>query len=124
MLRTLHFEQRTTSLVGVVVRRNADYKKEDHLLSKMRKVLELKLVLGRNYRSWSSKVVIVRSRVHSVDDAVDSVENIAIMYEPVKIRKKYLRILILSSLDNLINSFAMFLMISYNAKKKIEIRLC
>jgi hypothetical protein len=90
----------------------------------MRKVLELKLVLGRNYRSWSSKVVIVRSRVHSLDDVVDSVENMATTYEPVKIRKKYLRILILSSLDNLINSFAVFLMISYNAKKKMEIRLC
>jgi hypothetical protein len=68
--------------------------------------------------------VIVRSRVHSLDDVVDSVENMATTYEPVKIRKKYLRILILSSLDNLINSFAVFLMISYNAKKKMEIRLC
>jgi hypothetical protein len=67
--------------------------------------------------------VIVWSRVHSVDDAIDSIENIATMYEPVKIRKKYLRILILSSLDNLINSFTVFLMISYNAKKKMEIRL-
>jgi hypothetical protein len=67
--------------------------------------------------------VIVRSRVHSLDDAVDSVENMATTYEPVKIGKKYLRILILSSLDNLINSFVVFLIISYNAKKKNPTRL-
>jgi len=67
--------------------------------------------------------VIVRSRVHSLDDAVDSIENMATMYEPVKIGKKYLRILILSSLDNLIDSFVMFLIILYDAKKKNPTRL-
>ena len=49
---------------------------------------------------------------------MDYTGNLAITYEPIKRGKKYLRILILNSINNLINYIVRYLIILYDAKKK------
>ena len=122
--RTLPFEPQIISLADAVIRRNAGYKKEDYLQYKIYKNLGFKSILSREQKWLQSKVVIIRTRVQYLANTIDYMGNLAIIYEPIKRGKKYLRILILNSINNLINYIIRYLIILYDTKKKWPVRLC